>query len=188
MKVMIAAHACLLILGLHFDFYSDVTSIVISPTVLRQRGPRHLDGGIVSDEAVMVSGQAMLHGPVLIVWDRRSDGTHPGTGHNVVFHEFAHKLDMRDGATDGVPPMSAELKRRWEPAIRSILQRLRAGSAAELDAYGATNPAELLAVATEAFFDTPIRLQRDEPELYALLSAFYRQDPAARASRRPRAE
>ena len=76
--------------------------------------------------------------------------------------------------------MSAQLQRRWEPTLRSILQRLRDGAAVDLDGYGGTNPAELLAVATEAFFDMPVRLQRDEPELYALLSVFYRQDPATR--------
>ncbi|MDF1594879.1 MAG: zinc-dependent peptidase [Acidimicrobiia bacterium] len=181
MKIQIAAQACLLILGLDYDFYDDVTSIIVSPTVVHHNGPRHLDGGIVSDDHAALSGQAMLHGPVLIAWDRLfNQALHPDRGHNVVFHEFAHKLDMRNGSGNGVPPMSAELKLRWEPALRSILQRLRRGGAASLDAYGGTNPAELLAVATEAFFDIPVRLQRDEPDLYGLLRAFYRQDPAAR--------
>jgi len=181
MKVLIAAQACLLILGLDYGLYGDVTSVIVSPTIVPHPGPRRLDGGIVSDDHAALAGQAMLHGPVLIVWDRLSDqARHPGRGHNVVFHEFAHKLDMRDGASDGVPPMSAQLQRRWEPTLRSILQRLRDGAAVDLDAYGGTNPAEMLAVATEAFFDMPVRLQRDEPELYALLSVFYRQDPATR--------
>ncbi len=181
MKVQIAAQACLLILGLNYDFYDDVTSVIVSPTIVYHNGPRHLDGGIVSDDHAALSGQAMLHGPVLIAWDRLSDqALHPDRGHNVVFHEFAHKLDMRNGSGNGVPPMSAELKQRWEPALRSILQRLRQGNAVSLDGYGGTNPAELLAVATEAFFDIPVRLQRDEPDLYGLLRSFYRQDPAAR--------
>jgi len=179
MRVLIAAQACLLILGLDYDLYRDVTSIIVSPSIVHQPGSRHLDGGIVSDDHPALAGQAMLHGPVLIVWDSLSaQARHPGRGHNVVIHEFAHKLDMRDGATDGVPPMSAELKRRWEPKLRSMLQGLRDGTVDDLDGYGGTNPAELLAVATEAFFDTPARLLRDEPELYDLLQAFYRQDPA----------
>ncbi len=181
MKVLVAAQACLLILGLDYGLYRDVTSVIISPTIVHQAGPRHLDGGIVSGDPTALAGQAMLHGPVLIVWDQLSrQFRHPGRGHNVVFHEFAHKLDMRNGASDGVPPMSAELKRRWEPALRSTLQRLRDGAQVELDAYAGTNPAELLAVATEAFFDTPSRLSQEEPELYDLLKAFYRQDPASR--------
>lgn len=181
MRLMIAAQACLLILGLDYSFYDDVTAIVVSPAVVHHDGPRHLDGGIVSDAGMALSGQAMLHGPVLIVWDRVADeARNPERGHNVVFHEFAHKLDMRDGAVDGIPPMTTELAQRWESAIRSVLRRLRAGEARGLDSYGATNPAELLAVATEAFFIAPEQLRRAEGDLYALLAGFYQQDPAAR--------
>ena len=181
MKLLVAAQACLLILGLDYGLYRDVTSVIISPTIVRHSGPRHLDGGIVSGDHAALAGQAMLHGPVLIVWDELSrQFRHSDRGHNVVFHEFAHKLDMRNGASDGVPPMSAELKRRWEPALRAILRRLRDGAEVDLDSYAGTNPAELLAVATEAFFGTPSRLAREEPGLYDLLRAFYRQDPAAR--------
>ena len=181
MRLMIAAQACLLILGLDFGFYDDVTSIIVAPTVVRQSGPRHLDGGIVSDDPVTLSGQAVLHGPVLVVWDQIAhEARHPERGHNVVFHEFAHKLDMRNGAADGFPPATAELAQRWGPTFRSTLARLRTGDAPGLRSYGATNPAELLAVATEAFFDAPGRLREAEPDLYALLSGFYRQDPAAR--------
>ncbi len=184
MRLMIAAQACLLILHHDFGLYDDVTSIIVSPSAVQHRGPRRLDGGIESDDGAMLAGQAMLHGPVLITWDSAANqALHPERGHNVVFHEFAHKLDMRNGAPDGVPPLSAELKGRWEPTLRSILQGLREGTAAGLDSYGATNPAELLAVATEAFFDTPGALRHDQPELYALLEAFYRQDPAARKPR-----
>ncbi len=180
MRLAIAAQACLLILGLDYDYYEDVSSIIVSPTVVRHHGQRHLDGNVMSSDNPLLSGQAMLHGPVLIVWDRLSDeARYPERGHNVVFHEFAHKLDMRNGMSDGVPPMSAELKSRWEPIILSILQRLRDETSTGLDTYGGTNPTELLAVATEAFFDTPLRLERDEPDLYALLRDFYHQDPAA---------
>ncbi len=181
MRLMIAAQACLLILGLDYAYYDDVGSIIISPTIIRQRGSRQLDGGIVSDDPIALAGQAVLHGPVLIVWDTvANESRDPRRGHNVVFHEFAHKLDMRDGTVDGIPPMSAELAGRWASVIRSVLARLRSGDHDGLRSYGATNPAELLAVATEAFFETPDRLQTSEPELYVLLSKFYQQDPAAR--------
>jgi Mlc titration factor MtfA (ptsG expression regulator) len=181
MRLMIAAQACLLILGLDYGWYDDVTSIIVAEGVVHHRGSRRLDGGIVSDDPLPLSGQAMLHGPVLIVWDRLTDeARHPERGLNVVFHEFAHKLDMRNGAADGVPPMSAVLARRWEPTMAATLQRLRSGTAPVLDSYGAVNPAELLAVATEAFFDAPLRLRSGQPELYRLLQEFYRQDPAAR--------
>ena len=48
-----------------------------------------------------------------------------------------------------------------------------------LNAYGATNPAEFFAVATETFFEKPQQLQAAEPDLYAELKEYYHQDPAA---------
>jgi len=49
---------------------------------------------------------------------------------------------------------------------------------APVDEYGATNPAEFFAVATESFFERPCQMQRRHPELYEELKRFYRQDPA----------
>jgi Mlc titration factor MtfA (ptsG expression regulator) len=180
-RILIAAQACLLILGLDYGFYDDVSAIVVSPGVVVQRGSRRLDGGVVSDDHPTLAGQAMLHGPVLLVWDRvANDARHPERGHNVVFHEFAHKIDMRNGVADGVPPLTATLSERWRAQMPELLARLREGTLMPIDAYAATNPAEFLAVATEAFFVLPIELADAEPELYALLQEFYRQDPKAR--------
>ena len=46
-----------------------------------------------------------------------------------------------------------------------------------LDQYGATNPAEFFAVATECFFEKPTQLRKKHPELYEELREYYRQDP-----------
>jgi hypothetical protein len=186
MRLIVAAHACLLILGLDLTWYRDVTSIIISPAPKPTSRPRHLDSGVVSEDRVSLSGQAMLHGPVLISWDvARNDVLHPERGHNVVLHEFAHKIDMLSGAASGEPPLSAELADRWHHVMGDLLGRLRTGTLSLISSYGATNPAELMAVCTEAFFVIPHDLRRDYPELYDLFARFYRQDPAARA--RPQA-
>ena len=52
----------------------------------------------------------------------------------------------------------------------------------DIDAYGATSPADFFAVVTEVFFEKPEPLKRRHPELYEQLSLFYRQDPAAHAN------
>ena len=54
-------------------------------------------------------------GPVILVWDAvRCGGIDPRDGRNVVYHEFAHRLDMLDGVTDGTPPLGSEAaRRRW---------------------------------------------------------------------------
>jgi len=45
------------------------------------------------------------------------------------------------------------------------------------DGYGATNPSEFFAVATETFFERPRALKKKHPTLFAQLQRFYRQDP-----------
>ncbi len=142
--------------------------------------------GTLVDGPLPVLGEAHdARGPVILAWDEARDAARrPGTGHNVVFHEFAHKLDMEDGVVDGTPPLSRELLPRWVEVCTDAFEALREGvDRRPLQPYGATNPAEFFAVATEAFFDVPVVLERHEPALYEVLRDYFGQDPAARARR-----
>jgi Mlc titration factor MtfA (ptsG expression regulator) len=188
-RVTIAAQACILVLELPHALYQNVNSILVypSPFVVPPRRPGAFEipsqpiGG-----PLPALGEAQLRGPVILVWDAvRRTGRHPESGHNVVYHEFAHKLDMLDGRPDGTPPLHgrAEYQRWIRVCSREYLalrERAARGQHGLLDAYGATNEAEFFAVVTEQFFDQPIALRKRHAELYAVLRAFYRQDPAAR--------
>ena len=191
-RVTIAAQAAMLLLGLPHDFYRNVESIIVYPSTVVP--PQHRPGFFEINleplpAAVPILGQAMHQGPVIIVWDAAlHGGRHPELGHNLVYHEFAHKLDMLDGAADGTPPLGdREEYRDWVTTCSREYLRLRKESAQGrktfLDAYGATNEAEFFAVATEQFFDRPQSLAAQAPELYRVLCGYYRQDPAARLSR-----
>ena len=187
-RVTIAAQACLLVLALPHDLYRGVDSILVYPSTVvmpeRQPGffevPRDVERGPTA-----ILGEAQLRGPVILVWDSVLGGArHPERGHNVTYHEFAHKLDMLTGHADGTPPLESEAQRqRWVAVcsreflhLKDMAQR---GEPTFLDAYGAVNEAEFFAVVTEQFFDQPAPMKRHHPELYDLLRAFYRQDPAA---------
>jgi hypothetical protein len=186
MRVVISAMACLLILGLDYDYYHRVTSIIVSPTTVVLEGDRHIGGGIYSDEPQAIIGEARADGPVLIAWDAaRTQALHPEGGRNVVYHEFAHKLDMLDGTIDGTPPLESHAQyRRWVAVCNAEYEALqRGGGGGLLDPYGAVNTGEFFAVVTEAFFDRPLELEEEKPELYAVLRDFYRQDPASRERR-----
>jgi Mlc titration factor MtfA (ptsG expression regulator) len=142
--------------------------------------------GVVASGPVALLGEAHVRGPVVLAWDRvLRDGQRPRDGNNVVYHEFAHKLDMLDSRADGTPPLATyEEIARWQHVCEHVFLELRArterGQPTFIDEYGATNEAEFFAVATEHFFEQARALQRAEPELYEVLRAFYRQDPAAR--------
>jgi Mlc titration factor MtfA (ptsG expression regulator) len=182
-EVTIAADAAVLLLGLPDDSFSRVRTVLVHPTTLVLQGEHSQVSGIVSDGPMPILGQADLHGPVLIVWDAvLQEARHPGSGHNVVFHEFAHRLDMLTGDADGMPPIAdPELAQRWLDVCTAVYERVVEGrGGAVLRSYAGVNPAEFFAVATEAFFDAPVPLRREHGDLYDVLVGYYGQDPAAR--------
>ena len=182
-QVTIAADAAVIILGLPDDSFRRIHTVLVHPTTVVMQGEHSQVQGLVSDGPMPILGQAQLGGPVLIVWDAvLAEARHPGSGHNVVFHEFAHQLDMLDGAIDGTPPMgSVEQSQRWVEVCTSVYEQVVEGRAGKvLRSYAGVNPAEFFAVATEAFFDDPVELRREHPDLYGVLTDFYQQDPATR--------
>jgi len=182
-EVTIAAQAALLLLGLPDDSFDGVHAIIVHPTTQVLTGPHSMHPGLVSDEPMPILGQAAMHGPVVIAWDSAlAAARHPERGFNVVYHEFAHKLDMRSGGMDGTPPLADQAQLdRWVAVCTEAFERLARGRAGHaLSTYGGVNPSEFFAVATEAFFDVPRALRAQEPALYDVLADYYRQDPASR--------
>ena len=185
-KVAIAAGACMLLLGLEHDLYPNVTTILVYPSDYEAVWDRPGYGEIVPEEPTPRLGEAHYRGPIVLSWDSvRHDLGHPRDGHNLVYHEFAHKLDMLDGLIDGTPPMKGgERYIGWVKVMAAeyerLCDRLDEGRVTLLDEYGATNIAEFFAVATEVFFEKPKKMQRAHAGLYAVLRDFYEQDPAER--------
>lgn len=196
-RVTVAAQACLLQLGLEHDYYRNVETILVYPSTVvpPERRPGFFEVALqpVSTGQPLL-GEAHLQGPVILVWDAvLGHARHPEAGHNVVYHEFAHKLDMLDGTADGTPPLAnREEMSEWVEIFSRDYLRLRRqaeqGEKTFIDAYGATNEAEFFAVATEEFFDRPQALIDHAPDLYRLLRDYYRQDPLARLHRQSQQE
>ena len=184
MQVLIAAQACLLVLELDGEPYRGVSTVLVHPTTLVLEGQRSTGtGGLASSDPYPILGQAQFGGPTIVAWDTVAyDARHPWRGQNVVYHEFAHQLDMIDGTIDGTPPLADEaLRRRWVEVFTREFTALRRGTAAHfLRDYAGENPGEFFAVATEAYFSKPVEMHAQLPDLYDVLSGFYRQDPATR--------
>ena len=184
-RVTIAAQACRLLLGLDEEAYRHVRTILVYPSTYRHDGARSGAGGVRTEGPSARYGEAWLRGPVVLSWDASRHGVaDPDDGRNTVYHEFAHKLDMLDGFADGTPPIAGrDAYEAWIRIVGREFEVLREeadrGKKSFLDAYGATNPAEFFAVATEVFFERPGKLRDRHADLYACLRDFYRQDPAA---------
>ncbi|WP_160153991.1 zinc-dependent peptidase [Microbulbifer sp. ALW1] len=199
-RVVIAAHACQLLLQRDNNCYPELQTVLVYPDAYVAQETRH-QGHVQSTHLSARAGEAHYRGPVVLSWDDIRQGlAHPEQGHNVAIHEFAHKLDEEDGYVDGRPPFenSADGK-NWAPVMREAFAELRqrihalhgetASSPATdalsvekpsvLDTYGAQSPAEFFAVATEAYFVIPTAMEAAHPVLYREMQKFYRTDPAA---------
>jgi len=183
--VAIAAQACVPVLRLGLHWYGQFVGIVVHPDEVRVRREVMDEAGIVHRYTEVLSGEAMEGGPMMLSWrDVQSAGDDAEWAYNVVIHEFAHVIDMRDGAADGIPPLPDRRARAaWlqvlQSEFESFQQRVDAGEETALDPYGASGHEEFFAVASESFFVSPRAMQAEHAPLYDLLRGFYRQDPAA---------
>jgi hypothetical protein len=103
----------------------------------------------------------------------------PDDAYHVGIHEFAHLLDVDQTHFDGIPVgLRGGRAREWVAVAEREMERLRHGRSA-FDGYGAHDPVEFLGVAVEAFFEIPQAVRRRHREVYAILSSYFGQDPAA---------
>lgn len=181
-RVTIAAHAGILLLGREPHYYPGLSSVLVYPSTYLVPVEEYEGGGVVTERMQERLGESWQSGAIVLAWDAVLAGVRdPRDGDNVILHEFAHQLDTEDGVGDGVPYLDGRgAYAAWARALRPEYERLRARpKESVLNRYGATNPAEFFAVATETFFERPGRLRNRHPELYAELSRFYCLDLAA---------
>jgi Mlc titration factor MtfA (ptsG expression regulator) len=208
--VLIAAQAGLLVLNLTTELYNDMAGIIVYPSAFIVPMSEIDEAGVVHEWREPLSGEAVhAGGAVVLSWEDIETAQNPDAAHNVVIHEFAHKIDMAQGSANGFPPFLSgyhdNLKpREWQEIFSSAYadfcvrvdalegrlpddfdpdnpvdaQRYDAVFATlPMDPYAATHPAEFFAVASEVFFVQPRPLAFAYPDVYRLLTGYYRQDP-----------
>lgn len=197
MAIDIAAQACLPLLhwgdpAKALKWYDDFVTIVLHPGEAVARRQVVDEAGVVHEHAQVLLGEAMERGPIMLSWQHVANALeNTERGHNVVVHEFVHKLDMRSGEANGCPPLPAGFMgartgraayeawwNAWEPAYQNfreaVIKAERFGAPPPwLDAYGASSPSEFFAVACEAYFVNRARFALEFPELMPVLDAFF---------------
>lgn len=175
-KVTIAAQACILLLNRRSPGYSKLRTVLVYPSTYVERNPE-------TGAASVRLGESWTRGTVVLAWDSVLGGARNiRDGRNVTLHEFAHQLDQVDGLSDGTPILeNRTCYASWAEVLGEEYERLqrraRRGRKSVMNHYGATNPAEFFAVATETFFEKPKTLARKRPELYEELKTYYQLDP-----------
>ena len=178
--VAVAAQACLSILRLGLHCYDGFVGIVMHDDEVVARREVIDEDGVVHHYDEALTGEAMENGPVMLSWrDVEAAGDSADHGYNVVIHEFAHVLDMRDGMADGVPLLESRAARKaWLTVLTAeyerLCERLDRGEETRIDPYAAESIEEFFAVASEVFFVAPSHLIEEHPRLYKLLRGYYR--------------
>lgn len=184
MRLFIALQACLPVLRLGLDWYSGWYAVIVYPDEFVPQREWVDENGVVWVADESMSGEAWEQGPVILSWADVEAGLERN-GFNVVIHELAHKLDMRNGAANGHPPLNSGMQdavwaESFTRAYRDMVRRVDGGENTPIDPYATESPAEFFAVCSEAFFELPHLLSAEYPEVYGQLRGFYRQDPLHR--------
>src|SRR5258706_8315115 len=183
-RVTIASQACLLLLNRTTDYFPNLRQILVYPGAFIVERLRPEPSGVLQEERQALSGESWTQGQVVISWEDALEGAAVvDDGRNVVIHEFAHQVDQQKGYANGAPWLGRrERYAQWSQVLGAEYARLQSqaalGEASLFSHYGATNPAEFFAVASEVFFEQGRAMAALHPALYAELSRFYRVDPA----------
>ena len=179
-RVTIASQACLLLIGRDSKCYPKLRSVLVYPHTYVASG----SGAFGGDDVPSVRlGESWQSGAVVLSWNSVIGGAvNFNDGQNVTLHEFAHQLDQEDGAADGTPVLGGLSRygswaHTFGDGYSTFLERVEKHRKTVIDAYGATNPAEFFATATEAFFEKPDQLLEKCPDMYAELKGYYNVDP-----------
>ena len=183
MRICIAAQACVPILNIGLNAYNGWLEIIVYPDAFIVSREVMDEYGLVHRERRGLSGESWSRGPVILSWrDVQHDSYTLRPGHNIVIHEFAHKLDMGSGRANGQPPLppnmpASEWNRALSDAYNTLNQRIEHQQHTYINAYAATNAAEFFAVCCEYFFTAPQILEKHCPQVFQQLQAYFKQTP-----------
>ena len=184
--LLIALQACLPILNLGLNCYSGWSEVIVYPSGFAPLRTYTDENGVVHRERNNLSGESWQRGPVILAGDAIAQAGIID-GHNLIIHEFAHKLDMLNGAANGFPPLHAGMQpadwaETFSRGFADLQKKHSHGKYIGIDFYAATSPAEFFAVLSEIFFERPEVIQQHYADIYELLRQYYRQNPLLRLS------
>jgi Mlc titration factor MtfA (ptsG expression regulator) len=177
-KVNIAFYACLTTINLKNFCFPNVEYIYVYPnTIIKKELEKYF-----ANQDILIEGEA-TNDAVLISWSDAKKEIKSCKG-NVIIHEFAHEIDLADGAIDGLPPLKGEKSKEFAKIMFKEYEKFKEktikgrflGKYHLINKYAATNKAEFFAVMSEYFFMRPAILKKHFPDIYKELKAFYKID------------
>ena len=175
-KLLVASSAAIPVFGFPEWDYTFLDEVLLYPASFDSQFQ------INSREEVITGmvGSGTMEGKMILSKPALHRGFDTSTDkQNVGVHEFIHLLDKEDGSIDGIPATlhGKEYALPWLKLVREKTEAI-IKKESDINDYAATHHNEFLAVAGEYFFERPQVLQKNHPELYALLSKAFNQDTA----------
>ncbi len=182
MRVLIAANACLLLLGREKSWYHGLKHIIVYPEVMIKMQRTMNAFGVMEEKKIALAGESWSYGCIALAWSQTKHGaTCINDGRNVVIHEAAHQLDQADAQGDGCPDLDGGFN-EWAKVLgrqyKKLVKQCQVGEKSMLGDYAATHPAEFFAVGTEYYFEQGKRFKLLYPDLYQQFYGYYRVDTA----------
>jgi len=126
-------------------------------------------------------GEVNRRGYIVLSWrDVQEGGAIPNDGYNLALHEMAHALQLENYIQNEDYEFLDEknLRKLWVYA-KNIETDLIENDLSFLRKYAATNHKEFFAVCVENFFERPVALRQNHPDIYETLVELLKQDPIA---------
>lgn len=169
-KTIIAALAVRIIFKLGLKYYDHIIKIYLFESEFFGNENEKLDGITQSNGIIGLAWKAVEKGISI-----------PTDGKNVVFHEFAHALDLFDDRFDGIPRIFKS----------SVIKPLISGIIKEQDKFlgewkewhrftynfEVKDIAEFFAKSTELYFENPQLLKKHDQKLYKIMQTIYKYEP-----------
>lgn len=168
MKVLIAATAMRVTLGLKSYIFPTFHTILIYPEMFYSRFSK-----------AVVKGETNMAGMIVFSWKDFEFGISDENDNlNLGYHEFGHALFVERFKQT----MEYSFERNYENWDHIVFREKKLKEAAlkgTFRKYATYNRHEFFAVAVENFFERPERFKSDLPKLYSTMTKLLNQDPLA---------
>lgn len=171
-RLLIASGAIIPVFAITDWQYINLHEVLLYPGAFNQDFDQ---SGSDRPIAGMVGNGPMQNVMIITKWQLRQGFINDKDAHNTAIHEFVHLIDKMDGTMDGVPEIILERKYtgQWKNMMDTTIGQMKTHGS-DIYMYGATNPTEFFAVISEYFFEQPVLLKKNHPELYEMLGRIYK--------------
>ena len=151
MKRVIAAQACLLLLGRKGDYYGKLRDIHLYPDLFKVTE---------NGETRELAGQSLWNSQMKLAWPTVLTSGNTEDGYDLVIQQFTYLIDRRQGKLDGTPILNSwNDTKLWNDVMQSaydeMSDKVRDDKRITMDTAGVSDRVKFFAYSTVIFYEKP---------------------------------